>query len=71
MNAAIVTRIMGTAATAKDASFTMVMPARGSVTVAFAVTGDCNVPQKVRSLAQCRHEGQELVSALTGDGVQT
>ena len=71
VNAAIVTRILGVAATAKDASFMVVLPARGSVTVAFAVTGDCNVLQKVKSLEQCRREGQTLVGALTGDGVQT
>ena len=61
MNAAIVTRILGAAATAKDASFMVVLPAHGSVTVAIAVIGDCNVPQKVKSLEHCRHEGQTLV----------
>jgi hypothetical protein len=70
MNAAIVTSVLGVAATAKDASFTLVLPPRGSATVAIAVTGDCNVPQKAKSLEQCRHEGQTLVDALTSDGVQ-
>jgi hypothetical protein len=70
VNAAIVTRVLSTA-TAKDASFTVVLPAHGSVTVAFAVIGDCNDPQKVKSLEQCRREGQAVVRDLTTASVQS
>lgn len=70
INASIVTRVLGSTASAKGASFTVVLPAHGSVTATFAVVGDCNALEKVKSVEQCRSEGQTLVGALTGDSVQ-
>lgn len=71
VNGVIVTRILGAAATAANASWGVTLPAHGSATVAFAVMGDCNARDKVKSLEQCRTDGQALVRELTPASIQT
>ena len=46
-------------------------PANGAVTMAVAVTGDCNSAKTVKSLEQCRTDGLALLKALTPEMVQS